>query len=116
MWSKLVQSLSRQKATALKKPPGAKTAAKSSQGAAASQVPAQIDANRTAASPSPKAGNSMPSRLANPDPKEAALQAEREAVRASFQSDPQTVVAVIRAWLHEDAKHSASAKEDAKSK
>jgi flagellar biosynthesis/type III secretory pathway M-ring protein FliF/YscJ len=61
------------------------------------------------------AGAAKPSSAAK-DPKEAAFDLERDAVRASFQSDPQTVVAVIRAWLHEDSKQAAAPKEDAKPK
>ena len=102
MWNKLKQSLGLEKQQKVQARPVAKTA---NQPQASSQ--AQATAQSKAASPA-KPGS------AAKDPKEAAFDLERDAVRASFQSDPQTVVAVIRAWLHEDSKQAAAPKEDAK--
>lgn len=102
MWNKLKQSLGLEKQQKVQARPVAKTA---NQPQASSQ--AQAEAQSKAASPA-KPGS------AAKDPKDAAFDLERDAVRASFQSDPQTVVAVIRAWLHEDSKQAAAPKEDAK--
>ncbi|MEY3603403.1 MAG: hypothetical protein RIQ49_435 [Pseudomonadota bacterium] len=102
MWNKLKQSLGLEKQQKVQARPVAKTA---NQPQASSQ--AQATAQSKAASPA-KPGS------AAKDPKDAAFDLERDAVRASFQSDPQTVVAVIRAWLHEDSKQAAAPKEDAK--
>lgn len=102
MWNKLKQSLGLEKQQKVQARPVAKTA---NQAQASSQ--AQATAQSKAASPA-KPGS------AAKDPKDAAFDLERDAVRASFQSDPQTVVAVIRAWLHEDSKQAAAPKEDAK--
>jgi len=102
MWNKLKQSLGLEKQQKVQAKPVAKTA---NQPQASSQ--AQAEAQSKATSPA-KPGS------AAKDPKDAAFDLERDAVRASFQSDPQTVVAVIRAWLHEDSKQAAAPKEDAK--
>jgi len=108
MWNKLKQSLGLEKQQKVQAKPVAKTA---NQPQASSQAqataPAKAPGQSKAASPA-KPGS------AAKDPKDAAFDLERDAVRASFQSDPQTVVAVIRAWLHEDAKQAAAPKEDAK--
>ncbi len=104
MWNKLKQSLGLEKQQKVQARPVAKTA---NQPQASSQ--AQATAQSKAASPA-KPGS------AAKDPKDAAFDLERDAVRASFQSDPQTVVAVIRAWLHEDSKQAVAPKEDAKPK
>ena len=108
MWNKLKQSLGLEKQQKVQARPVAKTA---NQPQASSQAqataPAKVPGQSKAASPA-KSGS------AAKDPKDAAFDLERDAVRASFQSDPQTVVAVIRAWLHEDAKQAAAPKEDAK--
>jgi flagellar biosynthesis/type III secretory pathway M-ring protein FliF/YscJ len=108
MWNKLKQSLGLEKQQKVQARPVAKTA---NQPQASSQAkataPAKAPGQSKAASPA------KPSSAAK-DPKEAAFDLERDAVRASFQSDPQTVVAVIRAWLHEDSKQAAAPKEDAK--
>jgi hypothetical protein len=102
MWNKLKQSLGLEKQQKVQAKPVAKTA---------SQSKAAIPSN----APSP-AKTVRPAKAvsAPKDPKEEAFDLERDAVRASFQSDPQTVVAVIRAWLHEDSKQTAAPKEDAK--
>lgn len=108
MWNKLKQSLGLEKQQKVQARPVAKTA---NQPQASSQAkataPAKAPGQSKAASPA-KPGS------AAKDPKDAAFDLERDAVRASFQSDPQTVVAVIRAWLHEDSKQAAAPKEDAK--
>ncbi len=108
MWNKLKQSLGLEKQQKVQAKRVAKTA---NQPQASSQAkataPAKAPGQSKAASPA-KPGS------AAKDPKDAAFDLERDAVRASFQSDPQTVVAVIRAWLHEDAKQAAAPKEDAK--
>ena len=108
MWNKLKQSLGLEKQQKVQAKPVAKTA---NQPQASSQAqataPAKAPGQSKAASPA-KPGS------AAKDPKDAAFDLERDAVRASFQSDPQTVVAVIRAWLHEDSKQAAAPKEDAK--
>ena len=108
MWNKLKQSLGLEKQQKVQARPVAKTA---NQPQASSQAqataPAKVPGQSKAASPA-KSGS------AAKDPKDAAFDLERDAVRASFQSDPQTVVAVIRAWLHEDSKQAAAPKEDAK--
>jgi flagellar biosynthesis/type III secretory pathway M-ring protein FliF/YscJ len=104
MWNKLKQSLGLEKQQKVQAKPVAKAA---SEAQASSQV--------RAAAPSKAAGQAKAAGAAK-DPKEAAFDLERDAVRASFQSDPQTVVAVIRAWLHEDSKQAAAPKEDAKPK
>lgn len=108
MWNKLKQSLGLEKQQKVQAKPVAKTA---NQPQASSQAqataPAKAPGQAKAASPA-KLGS------AAKDPKDAAFDLERDAVRASFQSDPQTVVAVIRAWLHEDSKQAAAPKEDAK--
>lgn len=106
MWNKLKQSLGLEKQQKVQARLIAKTANQpqaSSQAQAAAKAPGQAKA----ASPA-KPGS------AAKDPKDAAFDLERDAVRASFQSDPQTVIAVIRAWLHEDSKQAAAPKEDAK--
>jgi flagellar biosynthesis/type III secretory pathway M-ring protein FliF/YscJ len=110
MWNKLKQSLGLEKQQKVQAKPVAKAA---SEAQASSQVRAA--ATSKAAGPAKAAGAAKPSSAAK-DPKEAAFDLERDAVRASFQSDPQTVVAVIRAWLHEDSKQAAAPKEDAKPK
>ena len=108
MWNKLKQSLGLEKQQKVQARPVAKTA---NQPQASSQAkataPVKAPGQSKAASPA-KPGS------AAKDPKDAAFDLERDAVRASFQSDPQTVVAVIRAWLHEDSKQAAAPKEDAK--
>lgn len=116
MWNKLIQSLSPRKASGVKKAPAAKTAGSAGAGASASRTPAQSPSTQAGDVKSSSASISASSKSAPLDPKEAALQAERDAVRASFQSDPHTVVAVIRAWLHEDSKQASAPKEDAKSR
>ena len=108
MWNKLKQSLGLEKQQKVQAKPVAKAA---SEAQASSQVRAA--ATSKAAGQAKAAGAAKPSSAAK-DPKEAAFDLERDAVRASFQSDPQTVVAVIRAWLHEDSKQTAAPKEDAK--
>ena len=108
MWNKLKQSLGLEKQQKVQAKPVAKAA---SEAQASSQVRAA--ATSKAAGQAKAAGAAKPSSAAK-DPKEAAFDLERDAVRASFQSDPQTVVAVIRAWLHEDSKQAAAPKEDAK--
>lgn len=110
MWNKLKQSLGLEKQQKVQAKPVAKAA---SEAQASSQVRAASTSK--AAGPAKAAGAAKPSSAAK-DPKEAAFDLERDAVRASFQSDPQTVVAVIRAWLHEDSKQAAAPKEDAKPK
>ncbi len=110
MWNKLKQSLGLEKQQNVQAKPVAKAA---SEAQASSQVRAASTSK--AAGPAKAAGAAKPSSAAK-DPKEAAFDLERDAVRASFQSDPQTVVAVIRAWLHEDSKQAAAPKEDAKPK
>ncbi|MFN4963250.1 MAG: hypothetical protein ACO27P_06855 [Burkholderiaceae bacterium] len=110
MWNKLKQSLGLEKQQKVQAKPVAKAA---SEAQASSQVRAA--ATSKAAGQAKAAGAAKPSSAAK-DPKEAAFDLERDAVRASFQSDPQTVVAVIRAWLHEDSKQAAAPKEDAKPK
>lgn len=110
MWNKLKQSLGLEKQQNVQAKPVAKAA---SEAQASSQVRAA--ATSKAAGQAKAAGAAKPSSAAK-DPKEAAFDLERDAVRASFQSDPQTVVAVIRAWLHEDSKQAAAPKEDAKPK
>lgn len=110
MWNKLKQSLGLEKQQKVQAKPVAKAA---SEAQASSQVGAA--ATSKAAGQAKAAGAAKPSSAAK-DPKEAAFDLERDAVRASFQSDPQTVVAVIRAWLHEDSKQAAAPKEDAKPK
>lgn len=110
MWNKLKQSLRLEKQQKVQAKPVAKAA---SEAQASSQVRAASTSK--AAGPAKAAGAAKPSSAAK-DPKEAAFDLERDAVRASFQSDPQTVVAVIRAWLHEDSKQAAAPKEDAKPK
>lgn len=110
MWNKLKQSLGLEKQQKVQAKPVAKAA---SEAQASSQVRAA--ATSKAAGQANAAGAAKPSSAAK-DPKEAAFDLERDAVRASFQSDPQTVVAVIRAWLHEDSKQAAAPKEDAKPK
>ncbi|MFN5141513.1 MAG: hypothetical protein ACK5DW_03840 [Burkholderiales bacterium] len=104
MWNKLKQSLGLEKQQKVQAKPVAKAA---SEAQASSQV--------RAAATSKAAGQAKAAGAAK-DPKEAAFDLERDAVRASFQSDPQTVVAVIRAWLHEDSKQAVAPKEDAKPK
>lgn len=108
MWNKLKQSLGLEKQQKVQARPVAKTA---NQPQASSQ--AQAEALAKAPGQSKAASPAKPGSAAK-DPKEAAFDLERDAVRASFQSDPQTVVAVIRAWLHEDSKQAAAPKEDAK--
>ncbi len=110
MWNKLKQSLGLEKQQKVQAKPVAKAA---SEAQASSQVRAAAPSK--AAGQAKAAGAAKPSSAAK-DPKEAAFDLERDAVRASFQSDPQTVVAVIRAWLHEDSKQAAAPKEDAKPK
>ncbi|MFN5340064.1 MAG: hypothetical protein ACK5BI_10190 [Burkholderiales bacterium] len=110
MWNKLKQSLRLEKQQKVQAKPVAKAA---SEAQASSQVRAA--ATSKAAGQAKAAGAAKPSSAAK-DPKEAAFDLERDAVRASFQSDPQTVVAVIRAWLHEDSKQAVAPKEDAKPK
>lgn len=110
MWNKLKQSLGLEKQQKVQAKPVAKAA---SEAQASSQVGAA--ATSRAAGQAKTAGAAKQSSAAK-DPKEAAFDLERDAVRASFQSDPQTVVAVIRAWLHEDSKQAAAPKEDAKPK
>lgn len=110
MWNKLKQSLGLEKQQKVQAKPVAKAA---SEAQASSQVRAASTSK--AAGQAKAAGAAKPSSAAK-DPKEAAFDLERDAVRASFQSDPQTVVAVIRAWLHEDSKQAAAPKEDAKPK
>ena len=110
MWNKLKQSLGLEKQQKVQAKPVAKAA---SEAQASSQVRAAAPSK--AAGQAKTAGAAKPSSAAK-DPKEAAFDLERDAVRASFQSDPQTVVAVIRAWLHEDSKQAAAPKEDAKPK
>ena len=110
MWNKLKQSLGLEKQQKVQAKPVAKAA---SEAQASSQVRAA--ATSKAAGQAKAAGAAKQSSAAK-DPKEAAFDLERDAVRASFQSDPQTVVAVIRAWLHEDSKQAAAPKEDAKPK
>ncbi len=109
MWHKLKQSLGLQKS--------GQAQAKSGQ-AQAKSGQAQAKPGQAQAKPDKKTSltSTGPANAPQKDPKEAALDLERDAVRASFQSDPQTVVAVIRAWLHEDAKKVAEPKEDAKPK
>jgi flagellar biosynthesis/type III secretory pathway M-ring protein FliF/YscJ len=92
MWNKLKQSLGLEKQQKVQAKPVAKAASEAQAAGAAKQSSAAKD------------------------PKEAAFDLERDAVRASFQSDPQKVVAVIRAWLHEDSKQAVAPKEDAKPK
>ncbi|MFZ9710469.1 MAG: hypothetical protein ACO3A7_03600 [Burkholderiaceae bacterium] len=108
MWNKLKQSLGLEKQQKVQARPVAKTA---NQPQASSQ--AQAEALAKAPGQSKAASPAKPGSAAK-DPKDAAFDLERDAVRASFQSDPQTVVAVIRAWLHEDSKQAAAPKEDAK--
>ena len=108
MWNKLKQSLGLEKQQKVQAKPVAKAA---SEAQASSQVRAAATSKATGQAKA--AGAAKPSSAAK-DPKEAAFDLERDAVRASFQSDPQTVVAVIRAWLHEDSKQAAAPKEDAK--
>jgi flagellar biosynthesis/type III secretory pathway M-ring protein FliF/YscJ len=110
MWNKLKQSLGLEKQQKVQAKPVAKAA---SEAQASSQVRAAATSKATGQAKA--AGAAKPSSAAK-DPKEAAFDLERDAVRASFQSDPQTVVAVIRAWLHEDSKQAAAPKEDAKPK
>ena len=110
MWNKLKQSLGLEKQQKVQAKPLAKAA---SEAQASSQVRAAATSKATGQAKA--AGAAKPSSAAK-DPKEAAFDLERDAVRASFQSDPQTVVAVIRAWLHEDSKQAAAPKEDAKPK
>ncbi|MFN5130739.1 MAG: hypothetical protein ACK5DS_05830 [Burkholderiales bacterium] len=110
MWNKLKQSLGLEKQQKVQAKPVAKAA---SEAQASSQVRAA--ATSKAAGPAKAAGAAKPSSAAK-DPKEAAFDLERDAVRASFQSDPQTVVAVIRAWLHEDSTQAVAPTEDAKPK
>jgi len=45
------------------------------------------------------------------DAAERAIEAEKAAVRESFRSDPATVVAVLRAWLREDANRQSAKQE-----
>ena len=110
MWNKLKQSLGLEKQQKVQAKPVAKAA---SEAQASSQVRAAATSKATGQAKA--AGAAKPSSAAK-DPKEAAFDLERDAVRASFQSDPQTVVAVIRAWLHEDSKQAAAPKEYAKPK
>ena len=110
MWNKLKQSLGLEKQQKVQAKPVAKAA---SEAQASSQVRAAATSKE--AGQAKAAGAAKPSSAAK-DPKEAAFDLERDAVRASFQSDPQTVVAVIRAWLHEDSKKAVAPKEDAKPK
>jgi len=108
MWNKLKQSLGLEKQQKVQARPVAKTA---NQQQASSQAQAEALAKPPGQS---KAASPAKPGSAAKDPKDAAFDLERDAVRASFQSDPQTVVAVIRAWLHEDSKQAAAPKEDAK--
>lgn len=108
MWNKLKQSLGLEKQQKVQARPVAKTA---NQPQASSQAQAEALAKPPGQS---KAASPAKPGSAAKDPKDAAFDLERDAVRASFQSDPQTVVAVIRAWLHEDSKQAAAPKEDAK--
>jgi hypothetical protein len=114
MWDKLKQSLGLQKQGQARAKPGSKSTV-AGKVAPTGQSKALIAAP---GSSEKKTAPTLPGAAAAPpkDPKEVALDLERAAVRASFQSDPQTVVAVIRAWLHEDAKQAAATKEDAKPK
>lgn len=114
MWNKLKQSLGLEKQQKVQAKRVAKTA---NQPQASSQAKATAPAKAPGQSKAPgqaKAASPAKPGSAAKDPKDAAFDLERDAVRASFQSDPQTVVAVIRAWLHEDAKQAAAPKEDAK--
>ena len=108
MWNKLKQSLGLEKQQKVQAKRVAKTA---NQQQASSQAQAEALAKPPGQS---KAASPAKPGSAAKDPKDAAFDLERDAVRASFQSDPQTVVAVIRAWLHEDSKQAAAPKEDAK--
>jgi len=120
MWNKLKQSLGLEKQQKVQARPVAKTAnqpqaSSQAQAEALAKPPGQSKAPGQAKAPGQsKAASPAKPGSAAKDPKDAAFDLERDAVRASFQSDPQTVVAVIRAWLHEDSKQAAAPKEDAK--
>ncbi|MBM3380751.1 MAG: hypothetical protein ACKO3C_14925 [Betaproteobacteria bacterium] len=82
MWNWLKDAVGRQSSSPAKRP---------SSGAGKQPVK-QAGAPSAAVSPRPPV-----------DAAEQLLDAERTAVRESFRSDPATVVAVLRAWLREDA-------------